>query len=377
VKAYELYERACRFGQGIRCLRAGVMVLNGRGAAQSVPKAAELFQLGCRFLEPDSCVNYYAVTHGKMIDWAGNTVPMPGGMLPAKADPGTLHGVVSVLTIACTKGIAKACGNLAGIIEEGDATPRDLAKALEYYTKACDLGEAERCARAGRYVANNVPEPSVMKEKAAKLFDRYCELKKLATCPLAHKARTGIKIELTLAEAPAQPAHSAPPEAVVGSNPLPSDAPSGESSQPPVAPLALEPRKMADAPKNTPPWARYPVDQAVLNEALSAEQQIMVKKCNQGDGRACGNAAAALVDDSGKPKLWPETARQLFERACALGRAQRCADLARMHAHGWGTEKSPEREKAAIAEACRKGHKPSCVPVQPAKEAKTDGGAAK
>lgn len=372
AKAYEYYERACRFGQGARCLRAGVMVLNGKGAGQSVEKAGELFASGCRFLEPDACVNYYAVSHGKTIQWTGETVEMPAGLKPIQGDPAALTNVVSVLTIACTKSIGKACGNLGGIFEEGDATPRDLARALEFYQKACELGEAERCARAGRFVANGVPVVSPSKEKAAKLFDKFCELKKLTTCPLAHQARQGHPIELTLASAPAQPAHSRPaspfpPMSKPAASTEGMDAYERKHEKAKALIEASNERLRAEAPKNTPPYARYPTDRAIDASALAPDLQAMVAQCNQGNGRSCGNAAAALVDDSGKPKLWPEIARQLLERACFLGRAQRCVDLASFHRHGWGTEKSPERESAAIKEACRLGHKSSCNPVPAAK----------
>lgn len=349
-QAFQYYEKACRFGQAIRCLRAGVMALNGRGLTASSLKGAELFQLGCRLLDSDACVNYYAVTHGRTILWSGDTVKMPPTLNPVKAEPGALHNVITVLTMACEQGLTKACGNLGGMIEEGDATPRDLGKALEYYTKACELGEAERCARAGRFVANGIPEPAPSREKAAKLFERHCELKKLATCPLAFRARNGLGIELTLEKAPAQPAHDSVPAVTVVAKKIGIAGESAESV-----------RQMAQAPKNTPPWSRYPPDLAVGNEALPEELQLMMKKCNAGDGRTCGNAAALLCDESGKPKLWAETARQLLERACYLGRGQRCADLARMHKNGWGTEPSPERAKAALDRACELGHKISCA----------------
>lgn len=348
-KAFELYDKACRFGQGMRCVRAGVMALNGRGTEVSVAKAAALFRQGCRVLSADACVNYYAVTHGKTITYEGETVPMPAGMIPEKAEPAALQNVVTVLTLACTRGLGKACGNLAGMIEEGDAAPRDLAKALDYYLKACELGEAERCARAGRYLANNVPEPPIQADRAAKLFERHCELKKAPTCPMAVMARKGMPIELTLAQAPAKPAHVEPAQAI---------------HAPVTAP---ESRRMVEAPRNTPAWARYPTDQPIAYQAFAPDVQALVKRCNQGDARACGNAGAALVDESGKPKLWPEAARQLFERACSLGRAQRCLDAARFHAHGWGTEKSAEREQAAVKRACELGHKASCNPVPAAR----------
>lgn len=361
AKALEYYEKACRFGQGLRCLRAGIFLLNGLGANQSVERAAEMFRLGCGLLDPDNCVNYYAVTHGKMITITGDTVEMPESLQNAQADSVTLRNVMSVLTLSCTKGVAKSCGNVGGLYEDGGVEPRDLTKALEYYAKACELGDPDRCARAGRFAANNIGGASPIKDKAAKFFERYCELKKMETCPLAHRARNGLSIEITLKEVKQVPVMAAPP-----SPNLPPVVPA-----PPALPKSADPlvtdRKMADAPKNTPPWARYPTNLTVQTEGMTDEVVEMVKSCNRGNARACGNAGAALVDDAGKPKMWPEATRQLFERACGLGRAQRCVDLSRFHANGWGTEKSPEREKAAIAEACRLGHKPSCIPVPVAK----------
>lgn|GEM_PF-4468639 len=366
TKALEYYEKACRFGQALRCLRAGIFVLNGIGASQSVDRAAEMFRLGCGSLDPDSCVNYYAVTHGKMVTATGETVDMPASMKSVLPDSVTLQSVMSVLTLSCTKGVAKSCGNLGGLYEDGGVGPRNLERALEYYAKACELGEADRCARAGRFSANNIGGASPIRDKAAKFFERYCELKKMETCPLAHRARNGLSIEVTIAEPKAVSVMPAPPPSSV---PAPLPAPTSAAVPGTLKPveIAVSDRKMAEPPKSTPPWARYPTNLAVQTAGMPDDVVEMVNSCNRGNARACGNAGAALVDDAGKPKMWPEATRQLFERACGLGRAQRCVDLARFHANGWGTEKSPEREKAALAEACRLGHKPSCVPVPLAK----------
>lgn len=332
AKAFELYEKACRFGQPVRCLRAGILANNGQGVAASPSRAAELFGLGCKLFDPESCIAYYSVTHGKLITPDGKTKALPEH---PKAEASMLQAVATSLTLACDRGMENPCGNLGGLYEEGDALPRDLGKALHFYERACELGGGERCARAGRFYANGQGTPAD-KAKAETLFRRSCDLLHSLNCPLADKARKGLPIELSVAGA-----------TVAGAGAVKTSIP--EMSHPPPF-----------SPGGVPDWAVEPPADALPTTGLPPETAALVSSCNHGDARACGNAAAAFLDEGGKPTSHAELARRLYQKACSLGRAQRCAGLAEFYAGGWGTEKSKPREKAAYRRACELGHKESC-----------------
>ncbi|MGZ3654613.1 MAG: tetratricopeptide repeat protein [Bdellovibrionota bacterium] len=337
-KALELYEKACRAGQALRCLRSGIFLGNGRGAAASLDKAAEYFSLGCKLFDPDSCAAYYALTQGRLIALDGTTKTISAH--PA-ADPAMLQSVATTLTLACDRGMANPCGNLAGLYEEGGAVARSLPQALHFYERACELGDGDRCARAGRYYANGQGAPGD-KTKAATLFQRACELNHAINCPLAAKARKGLAIELKLdGKTPEPVVLSAQP--AIRSNP--------EMKNPPPF-----------SPSGIPAWAlEAPLD-PVPETGLPPDSVALVRACNHGDARACGNAAAPFVDENGVPKGNAELARRLYQKACSFGRAQRCADLARFYENGWGAEKSPGRVKAAKKRACTLGLKDQCGP---------------
>ena len=181
------------------------------------------------------------------------------------------------------------------------------------------------CARAGRYYANG-EGAGVDRKKAEKLFRRYCELKHELVCPLARKAEMGLPIELKLSRR----------------MPDPKLVPGGET---------------------VPLWALSPPLAVIeLKEGIEPALAELVDACNHASARACGNAAASLVDGSGKPKAHAELALRLYSKACGLGRAVRCRELSRFYAHGWGTPVSREREQAAIRRACDLGDKVSCRP---------------
>lgn len=315
-RAFFYYEKACQFGQALRCLRAGTFALNGQGTKAAPERAVALLARGCKLLDPEACATYYAVTHGVKILLDGTSVPLAK---PPKADAAVLQSVATTLTLACDKAVPGTCGNLGGLYEEGDAVPRDTARALHFFERACELGEGDRCGRAARYHANG-EGTAVDHAKAAALFRKSCELLRKEPCPLAKRAELGLPIELRLKE-------------VVISERGASAAPAWSVSVPDDAADA------ADAPTAVKP---------------------QIEACNQGDARACGNAAVALQSEAGEPKAHPALARQLLEKACGLGRAQRCADLARYFDKGWGAAKSKARAKAARERACELGLRESC-----------------
>jgi hypothetical protein len=325
AKAFGFYEIACRFGQPLRCLRAGTFVVNGVGTPASMEKAAELFLKGCRLFESVSCVNYYLLAHGRRITMDGMDRPLPKDLKAPKTNGEAMQSVATTLTLACDKGVAFACGNLGGLYEVGDALARDLSLALKRFEQACDLGEADRCDRAGRYHANGIAGPAD-RQRAAKYFERYCELTNKIGCALSRKAKSGLPLDLKLPTAQALLAQKVDP--------------------------ALAVKTMA-------PSAAFGENPIPLN-GVPAEILDFVKACNSGDARACGNAGSTLLDESGKPKSQPELARALFEKACYLGRPQRCLELAKFYGNGWGGERSSEREKLALKRACELGDKASC-----------------
>lgn len=51
---------------------------------------------------------------------------------------------------ACEKGIANSCHYLGDMYGSGRGVPKDTARYMKYYKKACDAGPKWCCKKAGR-----------------------------------------------------------------------------------------------------------------------------------------------------------------------------------------------------------------------------------
>ncbi|MES2989486.1 MAG: hypothetical protein V4808_16445 [Pseudomonadota bacterium] len=103
------------------------------------------------------------------------------------ADPGPS---TAQMTATCEAGNGGACLALAGRFAAGSsATPKDLAKAEVYFSKACDLGGERACLQAGKFYASG--KMGTGKETVTLRFlERACRTpnKSIEACMMAGSA---------------------------------------------------------------------------------------------------------------------------------------------------------------------------------------------
>ena len=58
ILARESYVKACNFGEGSKCLRAGVFYYDGEGGERDLVRARDLFRKGCDLKVGDACLKY-------------------------------------------------------------------------------------------------------------------------------------------------------------------------------------------------------------------------------------------------------------------------------------------------------------------------------
>jgi hypothetical protein len=74
-------------------------------------------------------------------------------------------------------GYAEGCYNLGIMYDNGESVQKDILKAIELLTKACDMGYAYGCYRLGLMYEyrNNIP-------KALKMYTKACDMKEERGC---------------------------------------------------------------------------------------------------------------------------------------------------------------------------------------------------
>ncbi len=76
-------------------------------------------------------------------------------------------------TLACDEGNAGACASIGTIYNDGKGVSKDVAKGASYFKKACDLGQLMSC-----YIFANHALKNKDVGKASQYFNKACELGK-------------------------------------------------------------------------------------------------------------------------------------------------------------------------------------------------------
>jgi len=176
------------------CCAAGVMLLQGQGAAADREEAQKLFEQACEGGE----------THGCMAAWSGSgaapktlrnaaelfvgacapTYPPPGcdGQCSSDSKPGNSPGVERAresLEELCSKGEPRACYAVGLMYAHAIGAEGDLAKSAALMTKACAAGLAAACSDlANRYalgigVARDAKASTELHRKACAAGSRF------------------------------------------------------------------------------------------------------------------------------------------------------------------------------------------------------------
>ena len=125
------YKKACHRGNGFACYDLAFAYETGSLVAKDIKKANQLYLLAC-VLDNNACLaiaTYYEAQDN-----------------PKEA--------IYYFDKACETN-AKVCSHLAELYEEGKyGLVKDLEKAKDYYTKACDLGDKDGCIKYKKMRSN-------------------------------------------------------------------------------------------------------------------------------------------------------------------------------------------------------------------------------
>src|SRR5690606_15935249 len=137
-RAIGLYEQVCNWGYGIGCGRFGQMHAKGAGSLKrDKDKARQYFRLGCDYGDQASCK--------ELEDLDKKPRPKP------KDDCAESNDDTKLFDDLCALGDAKACSDLAAILEQGkDGVCKSKKRAAKLYAAACDRGLDEACVEAER-----------------------------------------------------------------------------------------------------------------------------------------------------------------------------------------------------------------------------------
>eukprot|EP00093_Oithona_nana_P013589 13589.XXX_254551_253704_1 [CDS] Oithona nana genome sequencing. len=153
-------------------------------------KALQIFETNCA-----------KNNHGPSCSKAGFYLASGNGGIQPDPDRG-----YDYLVKGCEENYGKSC-LLAGMFhktkfEHPIKTPKDLAKSTEFFGKACDLGVANGCYNHGSNLRIGLGNVHKDTEKAAKAFEKGCELDSFECCvnlSLMYKRGDGVTKDSQLA----------------------------------------------------------------------------------------------------------------------------------------------------------------------------------
>lgn len=182
----------CEAGYSQPCGTAGMMVANGQGVEQDLPTALSLFDRGCTGGRSDSC-RYAALVY----EQAAAPIRDDGKAASYEAKACELNDLAACQLLgyryvtgvgvekdrdqafelskkACDGGYGPGCTDLGRLYvpfprNQNTGPPYNLAQAVTYYRKACDLKDGRGCALlADKYEFGNGVEQD--REKALELY---------------------------------------------------------------------------------------------------------------------------------------------------------------------------------------------------------------
>lgn len=128
-KAFEVYDKNCRFGYQKSCANLANMYMNGNlwGMKKDEKKAVEIYQTSCMNQGADSCYflgDYYRSDVGKAPNYAL---------------------ALDAYSRGCNLGDMNSCTNTGLLYEFGLGVKKDEVKAMQIYRSSCLSGESTAC----------------------------------------------------------------------------------------------------------------------------------------------------------------------------------------------------------------------------------------
>jgi hypothetical protein len=155
-----LLTKACEIGDPGGCGELAVLYAVGRGLRQSDERAAALSRRACDQGFALGCSNMGALVAEGAAD--------PGAK-PEDGAAGTGSRILRYFRTACDAGAAEGCMNLGAEHESGKHLERDLALAVKFHRRACELGQPVACYRLSLLIGE---QPSLAADLSVSILAR-------------------------------------------------------------------------------------------------------------------------------------------------------------------------------------------------------------
>jgi hypothetical protein len=188
------------------------------------------------------------------------------------------------MEVACGGGSGRQCFQAGYAYEHGQGRPKDMARAVTFYEKACKQKYAEGCANLGwAYEEGNGVERDYV--RAAELHDKACRLRNATGCNnLGYAHQRGVGVEQDMAKAVSLYEQACAMGSALGCN----NAGVTASDNP-----------------------------AIRDDPEKIDNYFEIA-CNRGHGGGCRNLAERVE------KHDPARGAELYQKACTLGATVAC-----------------------------------------------------
>lgn len=211
------YKKSCDGGAGLGCNNLAVLYhQRSRKEPKYLSKALDAYTSACAMQYEGACAQAEALQKFAETDpkkkLENHQIACSGkDDLEACHQAGTMHYLgdgtprsiaraTEYFRKACDGGFAAACYNIAIMMEQGEL-PRDAKQVLATYDKACDKGDARACSNAGFMYINGDGAP-LDQEMGRALFEKSCTMKHGEGCyNLGNVHESGAGVEKDIAKA--------------------------------------------------------------------------------------------------------------------------------------------------------------------------------
>jgi TPR repeat protein len=146
--ALQAFEKGCALGEPLACSALAGELERGKDTATDVVRAAQLYDKACAAGDGLGC-HYGAQLYEKGRAAHSPSLRQPRPPPDVKPDlPADPPRAVELYSRACELDEHDACFSGARMLSEAQSVPRDVDKATALLARACDAGQAQACSRA-------------------------------------------------------------------------------------------------------------------------------------------------------------------------------------------------------------------------------------
>lgn len=157
VAAAKVLERGCELDHGRSCGWFGNEVTRGVHAARDVVRAAMLYEKGCTLGDRISCRNAAEMYQTGRKARPEMLNPPPPPPVPQPDLPRDMARAIALYERACALDERESCFIAARLLAEGEGIAPDREKALALFSQICDEGMAPACTRAAALAPGREP----------------------------------------------------------------------------------------------------------------------------------------------------------------------------------------------------------------------------